>query len=109
MSHTRQIGYLVSQAIEQNAEKKDQLLAALNLTSSEFDRLCTGRLMLTFEEQDLIADFLKSSNHGLTQQNNAAYQSVVHCMTPFSNPENLDVIMDLIDAYIDVKEVISQQ
>ena len=38
-----------------------------------------------------------------------AYQSVVHCMTPFSDTRNLDTIMDFIDAYIDAKEALDAE
>jgi len=110
MSYTRNVGYLISGAVERQPEKKTQLLSALDLSSEEFDRLCAGRLVLTFEEQDKVSEILGlTPQELLNQSDSAAYQSVVHCMTPFSNPRNLDVVMDFIDAYIDAKEGLDAQ
>lgn len=110
MSYTRQTGYLVSRAIEQHSEKRDQLLAVLGMTPEELNRLCVGRMILSFEEQDKVAEILGMSPQEFLNQSDAtAYQSVVHCMTPFSNPQNLDTIMDFIDAYIDAKEILDAQ
>ena len=109
MSYTRQVGYLVSQAVEQDLEKKQQLLSALNMTPDELDKLCVGRLILSFEEEDQLAEILGIEIPNQLNYDANAYQSVIHCMTAFSNPHNLDIIMDFIDSYIDAKEALSPQ
>lgn len=110
MSYARQLGYEVMRAIEQDNMYKEKLMSELRMTEDELDRLCTGRLMLTFEEQDKVEKLLNVSyDQIMGQSNTLAYQSVVHCMTPFSNPKNLDIIMDFIDAYIDAKEILEKQ
>lgn len=110
MSYARQVGYLVSRAIEQDSEKKRQLLSALDMTPDELDKLCVGRLFLSFEEEEKLAEILGMEiPNQLNYDDAAAYQSVIHCMTAFSNPHNLDVIMDFIDSYIDAKEALSTQ
>ena len=109
MSYTRQVGYLVSQAVEQDLEKKQQLLSALNMTPDDLDKLCVGRLILSFEEEDQLAEILGIEIPNQLNYDANAYQSVIHCMTAFSNPHNLDIIMDFIDSYIDAKEALSPQ
>ena len=110
MSYTRQVGYLVSQAVEQNLEKKQLLLSALDMTPSELDKLCVGRLILSYEEEDKLAEILDINIPNQLNYDDAnAYQSVIHCMTVFSNPQNLDTIMDFIDSYIDAKEALNAQ
>jgi hypothetical protein len=109
MSYARQLGYEVRRMIEQDEPKKAKLMSELRMTEDELDRLCKGRLMLTFEEQDRVERLLNMSYDQIMEQGNTlAYQSVVHCMTPFSNPKNLDIIMDFIDAYIDAKEILQK-
>ena len=96
--------------IEQDEMKKAKLMSELKMTEDELDRLCTGRLMLTFEEQDKVENLLNMSYDQIMEQGNTlAYQSVVHCMTSFSNLQNLDIIMDFIDAYIDAKEILQKK
>ena len=109
MSYTRQVGYLVGQAIEQEPEKKQLLLSSLNMTLGELERLCVGRLFLSFEEEDRLAETLGITLPSQANYDTVAYQSVVHCMTPFSDPHNLDTIMDFIDSYIDAEEALSPQ
>ena len=107
MSYTRQIGYLVSRAIEQDPAKKDQFLSVLNMTPEDLDNLCVGRLIPTLTEEDKIVEILGLHIPNRAQYDADAYQSVVHCMTPFSDTHNLDTIMDFIDAYIDAKETLT--
>lgn len=109
MSYTRQVGYLVNQAIEREANKKEQLLSALNMTPDELNRLCVGRLIPTLAEEDKLAEILGLPILAQPNYDADAYQSVVHCMTPFSDTHNLDTIMDFIDAYIDAKEALDAE
>jgi ribosome-binding protein aMBF1 (putative translation factor) len=110
MSYARQLGYAVRRVIEQDEATRANLMSELQMTEDELDRLCKGRLMLTFEEQEQVEQLLNMSYDQIMDQSKTqAYQSVVHCMTPFSDPENLDIIMDFIDAYIDAKEILQEK
>lgn len=108
MSYARQLGYEVKRAIEQDEAQKVKLMSALRMTEEELDRLCVGRLVLTFNEQDEVEKLLNLSHDQIMEwYNTPAYRSVVHCINPFSVPKNLDVIMDFIDAYIDAEECLT--
>lgn len=109
MSYTRQVGYLVSQAMEREPKTRERFLSAMDMTPEELDRLCTGRLIPTLAEEDKLAEILGFPILAQSGQDTEAYQSVVHCMTPFSDTRNLDTIMDFIDAYIDAKEALDAE
>lgn len=110
MSYMRQIGYLVREALNEHPEKKPLLLHELNISELDLQKLCVGRLFLSLKEQSVITHVLGISMEDMLSEDTARrkglYQNVVHCMTPFSNRENLDQILDLFDAYIDAKEAL---
>ena len=60
-------------------------------------------------EEDKLAEILGFPILAQSGYDTDAYQSVVHCMTPFSDTRNLDTIMDFIDAYIDAKEALDAE
>lgn len=109
MSYTRQVGYLVSQAMEREPKTRERFLSAMDMTPEELDRLRTGRLIPTLAEEDKLAEILGFPILAQSGYDTDAYQSVFHCMTPFSDTRNLDTIMDFIDAYIDAKEALDAE
>lgn len=110
MSYTRHIGYLISKAIQSAPEKKEALCAALEISKTDFEKLCAGRLLLAPSELERTADILEIDPEQLLDEDAVCdYQDVVHCMSQFTDRKNLDLIRDLIDAYIDAKEVLCTQ
>lgn len=104
MSYTRQIGYLVGMRTTETPGLDSKIKSALCLTDKDFLNLCAGRMFLTCKQQESLFSLLNVSFEEVRNPVTATYLSRVHCMSTFSNTKNLDLILDLIDAYIDAKE-----
>lgn len=104
MSYTRQIGYLVDMRTAETPELDSKIKNELRLTDRDFLNLCAGRLFLTCRQQESLFSMLNVSFEEVQNPAVDAYTSRVHCMTAFSDTKNLDLVLDLIDAYVDAKE-----
>ena len=75
MSYTRQVGYLVSQAMEREPKTRERFLSAMDMTPEELDRLRTGRLIPTLAEEDKLAEILGFPILAQSGYDTDAYQS----------------------------------
>jgi len=79
---------------------------AMGFSEEDFSRLSEGKLFLFLEELQKTISFCKISLQDLLHPvNTNCYKGMVHCAGSFSNQEECDEILDLIDAYIDLKEL----
>lgn len=107
MSTLRNLGYKISSLLSGNSFKEQELCAKLNFSSPDLQRLKYGRLSLNPLQISTVASVLSVKTEDLINYKNAdSYKNMVHCMSTFSSQEHCDEILDLIDAYIDVKEAV---
>lgn len=104
MSYTRQIGYLVDKKTHKTPVLREQIKGTLGLTDNEMLRLNAGRLFLNCQQQETLFSLLNVSLADVLSPKEDIYSQRVHCMSAFSNTGNLDLVLDLIDAFIDAKE-----
>lgn len=103
LSTLRDLGYRISLAI--NEKNRNELLNRLDFSEVDLKKLEQGRLSLTPRQLDDVSEILNLSKEELLDYtDNTCYQNMVHCMSCFSNQENCNKILDIIDSYIDLKE-----
>lgn len=109
MSFAREIGFAVQRASTDHGVK-DRLCEELGLTPQELKKLYKGRLFLTGTDLDKLVVLCGVQPETLVDADPTEYDAqVVHCMTEFKNRENREMILDLIDAYIDAKEALARK
>ena len=107
MSYARETGFAIQQASE-NQEVRDALCHKLGISKQELAKLFAGRLFLTGADLDTVAEICGASARDLVNPDPTLYDArVVDCMTPFSCRENREMVLDLINAYIDAKEALA--
>lgn len=107
MSYARELGYTIHQAVAGDAHKENEIRSALGLGEHEAQRLYSGRLFLTSSDIRKIASILNIPAMTLVNLDTSEYdKNVVHCMTPFKDRNNREMILNLINSYIDIKEAL---
>lgn len=104
MSFARELGFAIQQA-SKNREAGQKICEQLGITEQELRKLYKGRLFLSSSDLGKVAELCEVPLEELINNDSSDYDmQVVHCMTEFKNSENREMILDLIDAYIDAKE-----
>lgn len=105
-SNLRIIGYNIkSKAEEANLEITD-IANICGLSLNDIQRVYEGRLLLTYEQLCAIADVLRcNTNQLLVKPNN--FISYGKTTGSFKNPDNEDVILNILDDYIDLVEALT--
>lgn len=105
MNKIRSIGYTIDCLLDDNKELRDPLKVKLNISENELQRICAGRLTLSPNALHTVSDTLKYPFKDLIMSSNTdLYQRRLNCRTSFSNLDNCDKILDIIDSFIDIKE-----
>lgn len=106
MSYAREIGFAIQQA---STHHEKELCDVLGITTQELKKLYKGRLFLTGSDLEKIAEVCGVSADSFVEADPAEYDAqVVDCMSDFNNRENREMILDLIDAYIDAREALAR-
>lgn len=109
MSYTREMGFAIQQASKAHGVE-DRLSETLAITSQEVQKLFKGRLFLTGSDLEKVSALCGVSAESLVNPDLIDYDAqVVHCMTEFKDRKNREMILDLIDAYIDAKEALAKK
>ncbi|MBS7295606.1 MAG: hypothetical protein KIG96_09495 [Treponema sp.] len=107
MNKIRSIGYTIDCLLDDNKELREPLKTKLNISEYDLKRICAGRLTLSPTSLRIVSETLKCPFKDLLMTSNTdSYQRKLSCRTSFSNPENCDKILDIIDSFIDIKEAL---
>ena len=110
MASLRDFGYKVHTLLSEYPSKKDELSKKLNFSNNDLARLTCGRLAVTPNQVEIIADVFSTSPIDLlSYENKDSFSSMVHCTKAFSSQKNCNEILDIIDSYIDIKEAASKK
>lgn len=99
------------------------LLVEKGITTEEFAQMigCTeynicqiidARLFLDIDEEERIAKALETSIEDLyLERDFSEYEAAgcIECRGRFSNPENKKLVLDLLDIYCDIQEVVADE
>ena len=105
MYHARNIGYIIH-LLTEKYKKKDELCNKLGFNEYDYNRLINGRLSITPNQLQLIAEILLiTPQEILNYRNKDGYSRLIHYRIPYKHQKNCDEILDIIDDYIDFTEV----
>ncbi len=65
-----------------------------------------GKVIIPPVELEKIASFLDTTKSELLNRESDSLIPDLQYMKEFSNPDNLDIILDLMDEYVELKEVV---
>lgn len=105
MFEMRRFGNMVQKVATDKTISNEQLAQKLNLVESDIRLLFKGKLYLSMTQLDTLTEVLGVDADTLLDGDDEFYEkNVVHCMTAFSDENNREMILDFIDAYLDVYE-----
>ncbi len=105
MSTNRKIGYNISLLLRDQGKATKDLCDHLNFAQSDINKLLNGRLGFNPQLLNKLSEFFSVPvTEILRVRSNDEYAQFVQCMSEFSDKENCDRILDIIDTYIDLCE-----
>ena len=110
MQSARMMGNYVENLAKRQNISTLHLGQILECTEEQVSSFFKGRFFPAFSQIEALASELKISVEELFNGDEETYNaSVVHCMKNFSNTDNRERILDLIDDYLDVKGAVDNQ
>ena len=105
MKSARKIGNYAEKRFHELGLSVDEINRALDFSDRETYAFFKGRLMLTIDQLSKLADKLGTTVQAMIDGDEKEYSaSVVHCMNDFDNEDNREVILDIIDDYMDIRD-----
>jgi len=99
------LGRNIQLDMEKKAICEKDFAQKLGYSLSELKKLLEGKLLLAKNDLENIALQLGESYDELVRERSKEeYEAIFDCMGYFSDEENEDKILDLIDMYIELKE-----
>lgn len=110
MKSARMLGNYVEYLAEQKGLSASDLGQALGCDQNKVASFLKGRAYASFSQISNLAKILGASVADLIAGDVQHYnETVVDCMNGFDNPKNREMVLDLIDNYIDVIDAVSAQ
>ena len=110
MYKARMLGNYVMHLSENKGLSVSDLCRILNCDEHKVKALFKGRAFASFAQLSTLADALDTSVNDLLQGDPSVYnKTVVHCMNDFQNGDNREYILDLIDDYVDIVDLLSTE
>lgn len=109
MQKARMLGNYIEQLADEKNLSLSDLSATLNCQENQVKSLLKGRSFATFDQISLLSKQLGVTVSELLHGNEEHYNAtVVHCMNQFQNVENRELILDIIDDYMDIYDAVNQ-
>ena len=102
---SRQIGANIFTLMQDSGISREDLAEKLNYTYRDMCRILEGKLMLPPVEIGKIAELFGKTKKELLSYEADKFVPELQYMKEFSNTDNLDKILDLLDDYVELKEV----
>ena len=110
MKQMRMLGNYVEHLAKINNVTAAYLGAVLNCPELHIQRFFKGRAFLTFPQLGAIADMFNVPVSYLLAGDYDSYKAnVVDCNQEFDNEDNREMILDIIDDYLDVYEALHNE
>lgn len=105
MDRSRMLGRNIQLDMEKLGIPEMEFASKLGYSLSELRKIFEGKMLMARHDLEKIAMQLNESYEKLIQiRSKDEYESIFDCMGCFSDDENEDKILDLIDTYIELKE-----
>ena len=100
----RKIGVNIFTLMQNAGISREDLAEKLNYSYRDMCRILEGKLMLPPAEVRKIAEFFGKTKQELVHYEADRFVPELLYMKEFSDTNNLDKILDLLDEYVDLKE-----
>ena len=101
----RKLGVNIFTLMQNSGISREDLAVKLNYTYRDMCRILEGRVMLSPVEIEKIAGALGKTKKELLDFEADKLVTELQYMKEFNNTGNLDKILDLLDDYVELKEV----
>ena len=105
MKKARMIGSFIEYKIKENNLDVSFVADYIGITENQLKRFCKGRLFLSYSQLAKIAEMFSIAVSDVLQGNNQWYEDSFS--DKFDSPENREIILDIIDSYMDIVEAIN--
>lgn len=106
MRHARLLGYRVRKLVEQIPGAEEEILRRLEISELDLARFYDGRILMTFRDISAIAEICNTTVNDLLNEDDTDFYESFHYHGAPLQPKSMDRILDIIDAYIDVREAV---
>ena len=104
----RKLGVNIFTLMQNSGISREELAEKLNYTYRDMCRILEGKLMLPPVEIGKIAELFGKTKKELLNYEADTSVTELQYMKQFSNTDNLDKILDLLDDYVELKSIISE-
>lgn len=102
----RKLGVNIYTLMRNSGISREDLAEKLNYTYRDMCRILEGKLMLSPIELEKVAKLFGKTKKELLNFEADRFVPELQYMKEFSNTENLDKILDLLDDYVELREVL---
>ena len=107
MRKLRMLGNYVGYLAEQNGISDEELCGALGCGPTDLLSFLKGRRLVSFDRLAAVSAVLGTPVARLLEGDAGHYEeSVVHCVGRFSDAENREMSLDIIDDYLDLLDAL---
>lgn len=107
MQEIREIGSNVQKIMQGCGLSASVVCEHLECTLNQYNAFLEGRMFLSFEQLETLAELFFVDVSTLFEVDVAEYQkNIVHYNGEFENPENLEGILDILEDYIWLRSVV---
>lgn len=108
MTNARMLGNYVAYLAKIHKISNSDLSNLVGCTEHQLDMFLRGRAFLSYSKLQKLSNYFGISVEELLVGNQDIYnQAVVHCVKQFNNGNNRELILDIIDQYIDIADAIA--
>lgn len=102
----RKIGVNIYTFMQNAGTTPEKLAETLGYSLKDVWNVLEGKIMVPPVELERIAEALGSTKDEIVRYDADRLASNLAFMNEFSNPDNLDKVLDLMDEYVEIKEAI---
>lgn len=107
MKKMRILGDMIQKLVQEKEKTSDDISKILGCNIEQVEDIYKGRLFLSFSQLEKLAEYLGVTVDILLKGDIAHYEkTVVHCVGEFKNSENREKILDIIDDYLRLKNMV---
>lgn len=107
MKYSRVLGCNIEKLMLDKQVDKNQFAMEMNYSIVDVNKILEGRLTLTPPDLHDIAEVLEVPVESIILEPiDGNYNTAIDCMGHFENLDNQEVVLDIIDMYIDLRESI---
>lgn len=106
MTKLRLMGSYIKDLAKDNSILDSEMADILHCTQNQIERIYSGRVILSYQQLELLSKKFNMSVLDLIKGNKERYDKEFDkvCVTEFSDKANRDECLDIIDDYLDIIE-----